>query len=240
MRIKTALLALALPGMAGAATCRDVGFEDFSYSVCEASPTEDVRLFLNGLDGPYGSFAAVNTALEAEGAELAFAMNAGMFNSELAPVGLYIENGQEMARLVTREGPGNFGLLPNGVFCIGEGFSIVESRAFKADTPPCRYASQSGPMLVIDGELHPRFLPESESFNYRNGVGVAEDGRALFVISNDKVTFHNLARFYRDNLAVKNALYFDGSVSRLYARALERDDIGFPMGPIVGVVKKKD
>ena len=154
MRIKTALLALALPGMAGAANCRDVGFEDFSYSVCEASPTEDVRLFLNGLDGPYGSFAAVNTALEAEGAELAFAMNAGMFNSELAPVGLYIENGQEMARLVTREGPGNFGLLPNGVFCIGEGFSIVESRAFKADTPPCRYASQSGPMLVIDGALH--------------------------------------------------------------------------------------
>ena len=240
MKIKALILALFLPGMTQAATCTDAAFEGQSYTVCEATPTDDLRLFLNGESGPYGSFSAVNTALELQGQELAFAMNAGMFHRDLRPVGLYVENGVQGARLITADGPGNFGLLPNGVFCVGDGFSVIESRAFKAARPDCRYASQSGPMLVIDGALHPRFLASSDSYNYRNGVGVANDGRALFVISNDRVNFHSFARFYRDVLGVKNALYFDGSISRLYAPGLDRHDAGFPMGPIIGVVKAKN
>lgn len=240
MKTKAAILALLLPGMAEAATCRDASFEDQSYTVCAVSSGEDLRLFLNGPTGPYGSFAAVDTALEAKGEMLEFAMNAGMFHSDLAPVGLYIEDGQQRSRLVTRDGPGNFGLLPNGVFCIGDGFSVVESLAFKDAAPDCRYASQSGPMLVIDGALHPKFLPNSDSYHYRNGVGVGADGTAHFVISNDRVNFYSLARFYRDVLGVPNALYFDGSVSRLYAPALDRNDLGFPMGPMIGTVKAKD
>lgn len=240
MKLKAALLALCLPGMAQAVTCRDDTFEDASYTVCEVLPEEDLRLFLNGPSGPYGTFAAVNTALEAEGRKLEFAMNAGMFHSDLAPVGLYIEKGQEVAPIVTSDGPGNFGLLPNGVFCAGEGFAVIESRAFKDAPPACRFATQSGPMLVIDGELHPRFLAGSDSYNYRNGVGVAEDGRALFVISNDEVNFHSFARFYRDVLATPNALFLDGSISRLYAPQLDRDDLGFPMGPVVGVVTARE
>jgi uncharacterized protein YigE (DUF2233 family) len=240
MRIKAALLALCLPGMAQAVTCRDDSFEGAAYSVCEVLPDEDLRLFLNGPTGPYGTFAAVNAALEAEGKQLAFAMNAGMYHRDLSAVGLYVENGQEKAQLVTSDGPGNFGLLPNGVFCAGEGFAVIESRAFKDAPPTCRFATQSGPMLVIDGALHPRFLPTSDSVNYRNGVGVAEDGRALFVISNDQVNFHAFARYFRDVLAVKNALFLDGSISRLYAPELDRDDLGFPMGPIVGVVTARE
>lgn len=240
MRIKAALLALCLPGMAQAVTCRDDSFEGAAYSVCEVLPDEDLRLFLNGPTGPYGTFVAVNAALEAEGKQLAFAMNAGMYHRDLSAVGLYVENGQEKAQLVTSDGPGNFGLLPNGVFCAGEGFAVIESRAFKDAPPTCRFATQSGPMLVIDGALHPRFLPTSDSVNYRNGVGVAEDGRALFVISNDQVNFHAFARYFRDVLAVKNALFLDGSISRLYAPELDRDDLGFPMGPIVGVVTARE
>jgi uncharacterized protein YigE (DUF2233 family) len=240
MTTKAALVALCLPGMAQAVTCRDDIFEDASYSVCEVAPGEDLRLFLNGPDGPYGSFAALVTGLEPTGLTLDFAMNAGMFHEDLAPVGLYIENFQQKARIVTSDGPGNFGLLPNGVFCVGDSFAVIESRAFKAAPPACRYATQSGPMLVIDGALHPSFVRESDSYNYRNGVGVAEDGRAIFAISNDAVNFHAFARYFRDIVGVKNALFLDGSVSRLYAPELDRDDIGFPIGPIIGVVTAKD
>ena len=240
MTIKALLLALVLPGIAQAAICRDTEFEAQSYTVCDVAPSADLRLFLGGDKGPYRNFSAIDTALEAEGKELAFAMNAGMFHRDLAPVGLYVENGKQRTKLITADGPGNFGLLPNGVFCVGNGFAVIESRSFAKRNPACRHASQSGPMLVIDGKLHPRFLPNSDSYHYRNGVGVARDGHALFVISNDRVNFHSLARFYRDVLGVQNALYFDGSISRLYAPELNRHDAGFPMGPMIGLVKTKD
>jgi uncharacterized protein YigE (DUF2233 family) len=113
---------------------------------------------------------------------------------------------------------------------------VVESRAFAEARPVCRYATQSGPMLVIDGALHPKFLATSDSLYVRNGVGVTEDGRAVMVISNDAVNFHSFARLFRDVLDTPNALYLDGNISRLYAPQLDRHDGGFPMGPILGVV----
>lgn len=243
---RAALLAMGLaipllPQAAAAVTCRDERFEGAAFTLCEVQRDEDVRLFLNGPDGPYGGFGAIDAALAAEGATLAFAMNAGMFHRDLSPVGLFIAGGRELAPIVTREGPGNFGLLPNGVFCWGaDGFRIAESRSFRASPPDCRNATQSGPLLVIDGALHPRFLPDSDSLNIRNGVGVPADGsRAVFVISGDRVNFHLFARFFRDRLGLPWALYLDGSVSRLHAPQIGRSDLGFPLGPIVGVVVPK-
>ena len=237
------LLALALllaPVVVEAAECRDTTFEGASYTLCEVAVGEDLRLFHSGPEGAYGSFRNVDAALGAEGKTLGFAMNAGMYHRDLAPVGLYVEDGVEVAPLVTRAGPGNFGLLPNGVFCIGKTFRVIESRAFKKERPDCRYATQSGPMLVIGGKLHPKLLPDSDSLYVRNGVGVSEDGeRAVFAISDEAVNFHAFARFFRDALGLKDALYFDGNISRLYAPSLGRHDGGFPMGPIVGTVIPK-
>ncbi|MEO0905841.1 MAG: phosphodiester glycosidase family protein, partial [Pseudomonadota bacterium] len=136
-------------------------------------------------------------------------------------------------------GPGNFGLLPNGVFCITEETAqVYETLQYIDEGPDCRDATQSGPMLVIAGALHPRFLPDSTSRFIRNGVGTSADGRrAVFVISNDKVSFHEFGRFFRDYLGLPNALYFDGKVSRLHAPMLDRSDIGFQLGPMVGVIQ---
>lgn len=238
------LLALAFllaPVAAEAADCRDTSFEGASYTLCEVTLGEDLRLFHSGPDGAFGSFRKVDEALASEGKALGFAMNAGMYHRDLAPVGLYIEDGVEVSKLVTRDGPGNFGMLPNGVFCIGETFRVVESRTFKKERPDCRYATQSGPMLVMNGELHPKLLADSDSTYVRNGVGVSGDGqRAVFAISNDAVNFHSFARFFRDELGLPDALYFDGNISRLYAPALKRHDGGFPMGPIIGTVVAKD
>ena len=222
-----------------AAGCDSTVFEDVPMTVCTADPgTEDIRLFLNDEAGkPLGSFSAIADSLP-KGQTLAFAMNAGMYHPDRRPVGLYVEEGREIAPIVTREGPGNFALLPNGVFCLSEGrASVIESRRFDRDGVTCDYASQSGPMLVIDGVLHPKFLPKSDSRYYRNGVGVDADGRLHAVISDEPVNFHRFARFFRDVLQTPNALYFDGKVSRLYAPSLNRHDIGFPMGPMLGVVE---
>ena len=62
---------------------------------------------------------------------------------------------------------------------------------------------------------------------------------AIFAISNDAVNFHAFARLFRDELGLRDALYFDGNISRLYAPGLDRHDGGFPMGPIVGTVVPK-
>jgi uncharacterized protein YigE (DUF2233 family) len=247
MRVLLALLALGFPGAAWAVTCQDRIFEAASYTVCDVQADEDLRLYLDGQGGPFANFASLEDRLNADNKTLAFAMNAGMFDENLAPIGLYVEAGIEGKAIVTKGGPGNFGLLPNGVFCTaragvaGPSFQILESRAFVAMAPACWMATQSGPMLVIDGDLHPKFLKSSQSLKFRNGVGVSDDGsRAIFAISNDAVNFHSFARLFRDELGLNQALFLDGSISRLYAPQMERSDLGFPIGPIVAVVEQKE
>ncbi len=235
------LCCLSTPGWA--AQCRDVTHADQAYSVCKVDPgTEDLRLFLNHPETgqPLGSFTNVKRLLRKSGQTLGFAMNAGMYHTDRRPVGHYVESGRKIASVVTSDGPGNFGLLPNGVFCIrATRADVFETRRFVKEKPACDFASQSGPMLVIDGQLHPKFLPDGHSRYVRNGVGTSGDGAtAWFVISDAPVTFHDFASFFRDVLKVPQALYFDGNISRLYAPSLERYDGGFPMGPIVGVVEK--
>jgi uncharacterized protein YigE (DUF2233 family) len=199
----------------------------------------NVRLFLRDEAGvPFGQFDRLANHVASQGGNLVFAMNAGMYHPDRRPVGLFVAEGRQEAPVVTRAGPGNFGMLPNGVFCIGpEGFAVIDSRAYAAAPPACRYATQSGPLLVIDGALHPRFIPGSESRFLRNGVGVSADGQtAVFAISDRPVNFDGFARFFRDGLGLPQALYLDGRISRLHAPDLGRDDLGFPMGPIVGLL----
>ena len=242
--LKASILAFALSaGAALAGPCRETVFEGTRYAVCEARAGEDLRLYLDDPAGNrIGTFERLGAMLEGRGRRLVFAMNAGMYHPDRRPVGLYVEEGREMSRLVTAAGPGNFGLVPNGVFCVREqGFAVIETRAFAAARPACRFASQSGPMLVIDGALHPRFLAGSGSRYVRNGVGVSADGgRAYFVISGGAVNFHSFARFFRDGLGLRDALYFDGSISRLYAPGIGRNDFGFPMGPMVALAAPAD
>ncbi|MCB4456202.1 phosphodiester glycosidase family protein [Leisingera sp. McT4-56] len=226
---------------AGAVECSDVAFEGSRFTICEVDAVrEQLQLFLRDGNGQvYGHFSTLEEALARDGKTLTFATNAGMYHSDRSPVGLYVDESGEEMRLVTNAGPGNFGLLPNGVLCIRDGRAdVFETLAFEKAAPACTYATQSGPMLVIDGELHPRFLPDSDSYYIRNGVGTSADGtRAVFAISRNAVTFHQFGSLFRDHLTLPNALYFDGNISRLHAPQLGRSDAGFMMGPIVGVVE---
>jgi hypothetical protein len=47
---------------------------------------------------------------------------------------------------------------PNGIFYIAAGrAAVAETQAFLKQRPQTNLATQSGPMLVINGRLHPRF-----------------------------------------------------------------------------------
>jgi uncharacterized protein YigE (DUF2233 family) len=245
--VKPGLLAAVLAVLASplaAVECRDIIHEDNQYAICEVDMTrEDLRLFLYDSQGAIlGQFPRINNVLQRSNEVLAFAMNAGMYHADRTPVGHYVENGRELMHVIPNAGPGNFGLLPNGVFCIRDGRAdVLETLTFLNQRPDCRFATQSGPMLVIDGDLHPRFLVDSDSRYVRNGVGTKIDGsKAVFAISDNAVTFHEFGRLFRDVLNLPSALYFDGNISRLYAPQLNRSDAGFAMGPVVGVVKNLD
>jgi uncharacterized protein YigE (DUF2233 family) len=236
--LRPCLIATALLAGASAchAACRNETIEASRYVICTFSVHDDIELFLrDGTGATLGQFERVGDALHKRGRRMVFAMNAGMYHEDRSPVGLYVENRRELKRLSTANGPGNFSMKPNGVFYVtGRNAGVLETKAFARRMLKPTFATQSGPMLVIDGKLHPRFLKDSTSRKRRNGVGV-KGNTVVFALADNPVTFHQFARVFRDVLKTPNALYLDGSICRLYAADINRSDIGRPLGPIVAV-----
>ena len=99
-----------------------------------------------------------------------------------------------------------------------------------------KYATQSGPMLVINGTMHHRFIKGSENLNIRNGVGILPNGDVLFAISKDKINFYDFATFFMEK-GCENALYLDGFVSKVYSPENQREDIGGTFGVIIAEIE---
>ena len=230
-----------LVGAAGAeAACVKESYEGNGYTVCRFDLRQDhLRLFsLDEQGEPYGSFSALSADLQDKGESLIFAMNAGMYGEDLKPIGLYVEDGSTLRKLNRRNGPGNFHLKPNGVFFIdGARGGVMETEAFARSGIRPQFASQSGPMLVVDGRIHPKFSETGTSLQRRNGVGAPDEHTLVFVISDGWVNFHSFARLFRDHLKAPNALFLDGSISSLHAPDVGRSDGFAPLGPIVALVK---
>ena len=219
----------------------------FAYTLCEFAPQSNQTLRLVWRDSPshqplltFDNLLAL--ARRKQLGQVQFAMNAGMYDSKYAPIGYTVIGGQQIRSLNLKNGAGNFHLLPNGVFWWDDrGYHITESQAMAkqlANGLRPTYATQSGPMLVIDGKIHPSFDPQSTSAKLRNGVGVCQDGRVKFVISDTWVSFYQFAQLFKEQLRCDNALFLDGgTASALYSENLERAD-NIRMGAMVVVTAK--
>ena len=225
------------PSEAVASACADETFEGVGFTHCVARPgAQSIGMALLGDGGaPYRSFAAYRAAHPDE--QVAFAMNGGMFDDTGNPIGYYVENGDRRTTLNRNDGTGNFHLKPNGVFYgSGNSWHVMDSESFYntvSDRP--RFGTQSGPMLVIDGQIHPEITENGPSRYIRNAVGVDAAGNAHFVISDADVSFGVMARYFRDQLHTPNALYLDGVVSSLWDPATGRMDVRAPLGPLIVV-----
>ncbi len=231
-------------GLAGAnaRACQDLDYDGAAYSVCTVDLRTDakadaLRLYWrDGTGKPYATFDQLAAALGQDKQTLVFAMNAGMFEENLAPVGLFIEGGEMRRAANTRDGPGNFHMKPNGIFYFGpRGAGVMETERFLAANLHPAFATQSGPMLVIDGGIHPRIQPDGTSLKIRNGVGVRNGRTIVFAISRDPVSFYRFASLFRDKLGCANALFLDGSISSLYAPEIGSTTQLLPVGPMVGL-----
>jgi uncharacterized protein YigE (DUF2233 family) len=238
------LLCLSILGCATSAAqaleCSSLDFEGRRATVCYVDVRADrLQMFHHDASGkPLNSFSGVERELASGNRALLFAMNAGMYHADYSPVGLLIADGREIGAINLRGGSGNFFLLPNGIFMLSDaGAQIVESSRYAQLQERATLATQSGPLLVQAGVLHPAFKATSTSRLIRNGVGIITRERIVFAISDDPVNFHEFARLFRDGLHCTDALYLDGTVSSLFSSQLGRSDHRAPLGPIIGIAR---
>jgi uncharacterized protein YigE (DUF2233 family) len=220
------------------APCRDLSFEGQDYVVCEI-PLDRYAVSIAHNDGTAKPLSTVGDLVAARARRPVLAMNGGMYDLKLAPVGLLIEDGRTLKPLNLRDGPGNFHLKPNGVFYVDRNgdAGVVDSGRWASRAATARFATQSGPMLVVDGRLHPAFEPNGASRYRRNGVGVRGD-TVVLAVSRGTVSFGTFARLFRDALGCPNALFLDGAVSALEGPAGPIVGGTFPAGPVIVVDRK--
>jgi uncharacterized protein YigE (DUF2233 family) len=208
-----------------------------NYISYVATP-QAVKMFYKNENGKnYGSLQNLRLDVESKGGRLLFAMNGGMYKQDRSPQGLYIEEGSTLALRDTAGGNGNFYLKPNGIFYITKdnkaGISATSNFSKESNI---RYATQSGPILVIEGKLHPAVKEGSPNVQVRNGVGILPDGKIIFAMSKVKTNFYDFAEYFRSK-GCRNVLYLDGFVSRTYLpeqRWIQEDG---NFGVIIGVTK---
>jgi len=190
----------------------------------------NLSMYWKGSDGTLKTFQRLKKHIAQQGKELKFAMNGGMYLKDHSPQGLYIENGVTRRTLNTKKSDyGNFYLTPNGVFYLTSALEAVVCKT--EDFKPHKnisYATQSGPMLLIDSTIHPKFTNGSRNVHIRNGVGILPNGNPLFVITSKPVNLYDFGDYFR-KLGCKNALYLDGFVSRIYLpeKGIEQMDGNF-------------
>lgn len=211
------------------------------------------QIFIADLDSHYidlhlynsaSTINQVKTELESQNKSCLMITNAGMFTPTYEPEGLYVQNSTTLFKLDSLQPDTNlnFYLQPNGVFFIDTANipHIVTTRNYfkvAANSKP-RIATQSGPMLVIDGKLHQAFKPNSENKYVRSGVGLLSNGKVVFACTVNGSNFYNFASVFKDVFGCANALFLDGAISLMYQPGISPQTTGGQFGPIISVTSK--
>ena len=232
------LLLLLTAGLIAFTTAKK-SIEDQILSYTVDTKIQDLQLYWkNDKSENLRSIQNLKTYVESKKLTLIFAMNGGMFKKDFSPQGLFIQNKKTLAVLDTANGNGNFYLKPNGVFYITtDNIPFICKTTDFSDNGRIKYATQSGPMLVIDGQIHSAFKDGSTNLNIRNGVGILSDNKVVFAMSKTEINFYDFAKYFQ-SLGCKNALYLDGFVSRTYLPAKKWTQTDGNFGVIIGVTNK--
>lgn len=240
---KTILLSLLLLLTAGLVALKTIpnSIDDQILAYTVDTKTQDLQLYWKNDNGEsLKSIQNLKSYVESKNLTLTFATNGGMFKKDFSPQGLFIQNKKILAVLDTLDGNGNFYLKPNGVFYV-----TTDNRPFVCKTKEfvnngkIKYATQSGPMLISDGQIHTAFKEGSINLNIRNGVGILADNKVVFAMSKTEINFYEFAKYFQ-KLGCKNALYLDGFVSRTYLPEKKWTQTDGNFGVIIGVTDKKN
>ncbi len=227
IRLLAPVAAVALGAVpASAVESRDVRFDEAGYRIVSLDLAHDrLELHWKGDDGQaLAGIEGLRRWGDEHGRTLQFAANAGIYDRAFRPLGLHIEDGTTLRPLNTVRGngaAGNFSIQPNGVFYVDkqDHAGVLATAAWRTRAIDARLASQSGPMLLIDGQVNPAFDEQSDSLKWRSGVCAKTPQQVVFAVSDAPVTFHEFARLFRDELGCRDALYLDGTLSRFYTQA---------------------
>jgi len=239
------LLPILLAGSpASAAELRQFRYNQVSINTCHIDLQHDtLKMFWKDGNGNLlGSFSSLRSWLRPQGKELFCAINAGIYDTDHRPLGLYIEDGVTLRRLNTRQNAyGNFYLQPNGVFIVADRQArIVDTVSVDAERErwlaTARYATQSGPIMLHNGVINAAFDPGSINMVVRSAVCIDNNHQVVLAMARNPITFYDFAQFLRDKLQCVDALYLDGSIARIYP-SLEAD-LGPAFGAMIGVVQE--
>lgn len=200
--------------------------------------TSTIELYWKDDKGePLKNIKSLKKYVESKGQRLLFAMNAGMYKKDLSPLGLFVQNKKMLHSIDTTSNKhGNFYLKPNGIFYLTTSHIAVVCKTEEYDGTQVQWATQSGPMLIINGEIHPAFQKGSVNLNIRNGVGILPNGEIIFAISKEEVNFYDFADYFK-KLGCKNALYLDGAISKMYAPEKKWEQLDGNLGVLIGIIE---
>jgi len=210
-------------------------YEGSGYIVVRIDPAKHhIKTVYKNSDGEViGDFKRL---YQAYGNQVVFACNAGMFMTDLRPLGLYVQDGHMITPLNTRSASTNFYIKPNGVFYVlYNGLAgICKTEDYRSSD--VKYATQSGPLLTIDGVINSKFNEQSESYRTRNGVGIDTNGKVVFILATLPMNFYEFASLFL-LFDCPNSLFLDGDISDFYCPEKGLNNKYGYMSPMIIVTK---